>query len=275
MKAMKRTCKECRMAVYDYLDQTLTAKARRDVERHLAACVACRAFYKTERARSHAWPVLLAAAARKVPPPEGLVNRLASWIDLARQPGFGYHAALFGHARLGAGLGIAAALALLFGGVLWALVNRETAAPASAAASAEIAAAVAETEVVAAAPGIPAATAEEPVLPASLGVAGTSAAQLIIVASSGAAETAAKTQGENMNAKTSMAAAALAVAAVAPPAMTQADFVQQEIDDGTLVVGLAKAGWIETREYATGDSAGNKTWYFSTIPPAGTIYRML
>lgn len=121
---MSMDCKDCRMAVYDYLDRTLTAETRRLVEEHLASCAGCRAFYADEQARAHAWPVLLDEAARKVAAPEGLAGCLAAEIERARRSGFGWN-------RLGAGLAAAAALVLLFGGVLWAFVFRETAvAPA-------------------------------------------------------------------------------------------------------------------------------------------------
>ncbi|HRT28724.1 MAG TPA: FecR domain-containing protein [Kiritimatiellia bacterium] len=78
------TCKECQLACYDLLDQSLSAKDEREVLAHVEQCPACRAFLETESGRMRTWPRLLGVATRRAVMPDDTAERVAHALEVSR-----------------------------------------------------------------------------------------------------------------------------------------------------------------------------------------------
>lgn len=163
----------------------------------------------------------------------------------------------------------AAALILLFGGALWALVLR----PATTASTL-----LQKKET-------------SPVPPAAASAAAAQAPEAEPETAATNAATS-KKEKETVNVKTAAVTAAVAAAAIAPPLAVRAvegsgagiaagEPVAASTPEGWLETRSRVDGqpewedWLETRSCVLGDSEGRQTWYLSTVPPPGTVYKLL
>jgi hypothetical protein len=122
-------CERCESLVDDYVDGTLPAADRADVERHLARCASCAALAQDLRS------IRLAAGSleRHVPPPPAW-TALSAALEAERSRGFGRRvsaltAAFATPARRWQPIAIAATLLLLVGATSWMVWRQMPASP--------------------------------------------------------------------------------------------------------------------------------------------------
>jgi anti-sigma factor RsiW len=112
-------CEHCLTRVDEYVDGTLPAAERADVEQHLAACAACAALARDFRAIRAA-----AGGLDRHAPPAYAWTKLAAALEIERERRLSYVGRIFRSGSAWQPLATAALLLLLVGGMSWFVLQQ-------------------------------------------------------------------------------------------------------------------------------------------------------